>query len=248
MKRVLLALLLLCGCAHASHAPLPIVFVHGNGANAHQWRHQVEYFGKTRGVTAVELRGKPGNYTLDAFADDVEAAANAAGFKRFVLVGHSFGGAVVATYAARHPDRVAALVFADSAGNVSVTDEQFVKFDAALRKDPARFVRAWFAPILKASSDEVRNEVFASVAATNINQFAAGMADLRGMDMKALLAAYPGPKFAIAAADIENPASFHVQFPEVPVAKITGTGHWLMLDKPDEFNAALEKFLASIPD
>ena len=61
--------------------------------------------------------------------------------------------------------------------------------------------------------------------------------------MHSLLAAYHGPRIAIAAADIESPASLHVQFPEIPVKKIHGTGHWLMMDKPDEFNTLLDDFL-----
>ena len=37
-----------------------------------------------------------------------------------------------------------------------------------------------------------------------------------------------------------------MQFPEVPAKKMTGTGHWLMMDKPDEFNAILDEFLATV--
>jgi len=64
--------------------------------------------------------------------------------------------------------------------------------------------------------------------------------------MGALLAAYHGPRLAIAAADIENPSSLHVQFPAVPVEKMHGTGHWLMMDQPEEFNRLLDEFLVSI--
>ena len=48
------------------------------------------------------------------------------------------------------------------------------------------------------------------------------------------------------AADIESPASFRPQFPDLPAIKIAGAGHWLMLDKPDEFNAALDTLLAQV--
>lgn len=245
MKRAILLLLLFTACAHIGSSPLPLVLVHGNGANARQWRHQVEYFSKSRPVIAVELRGKP-DYSLDSFANDVEAAVNQAGFKRFALAGHSFGGAVVATYAARHPERVAGLVFADSAGNLSVTDAQAAAIETALRKDRDRVVRAWFAPILKPSNDDVRNEVFSSVAASDLDQFVGALIALRAAKMEQLIAAYPGPKLAIAATDVEQPVSFHRQFPQIPVVRIAGTGHWLMLDKPAEFNAALDQFLAGL--
>jgi pimeloyl-ACP methyl ester carboxylesterase len=37
-----------------------------------------------------------------------------------------------------------------------------------------------------------------------------------------------------------------MQFPDLPVEKIHGTGHWLMMDKPDEFNRILADFLKRI--
>jgi len=47
-------------------------------------------------------------------------------------------------------------------------------------------------------------------------------------------------------ADIEGPMSLHMQFPQIPVKKMTGVGHWLMMDKPDEFNRLLDEFLATV--
>jgi pimeloyl-ACP methyl ester carboxylesterase len=75
---------------------------------------------------------------------------------------------------------------------------------------------------------------------------AEALAGILNVDMKAMLAAYPGPRVAIAATDIENPTSLHVQFPDIPVRKMSGTGHWLMMDKPDEFNRLLDEFLATL--
>jgi pimeloyl-ACP methyl ester carboxylesterase len=40
------------------------------------------------------------------------------------------------------------------------------------------------------------------------------------------------------------PDSLHNEQPEIPQVMITGTSHWPQLDKPDEFNAALDQFLA----
>jgi len=37
-----------------------------------------------------------------------------------------------------------------------------------------------------------------------------------------------------------------VQFPKLPVRRISGTGHWLMMDKPAEFNRLLDEFLATV--
>ncbi len=232
---------------------VPVLFVHGNGANLTQWRAQLDHLRPSRRAVAFDLRGmgqsapvRDGDYSIEAMVLDVNSIADALGLRRFVLIGHSYGGAVVAAYAATHPERVAAVVYADAGGNVKISDEQSKEFFAGLRKDKNSFVRQWFAPILKPSGEAVQNAVLESVDNTPIDVLATALDTLRLIDMRALLDAYHGPRLAIAAADIENPASLHVQFPDVPVKKMHGTGHWLMMDKPDEFNALLDEFLATV--
>jgi len=259
-----LAFSLLAGCSHVnvnglhiddggSGTAVPVLFVHGNGANLTQWRAQLDHLRPTRRAVAFDLRGMgqsaaapDGDYSVKAMAGDVAKVADALHLKRFVIVGHSYGGAVVAQYVATHPDRVAGVVYADSAGNVKISDDQAAQFLAALRKNKEKFVRAWFAPILKGSPAEVQNAVFESEDRTPADVIASALNGLRFIDMRALLDAYRGPRLAIAAADIESPSSLHVQFPDIPVRKISGTGHWLMMDKPDEFNRILDEFLAGI--
>ena len=68
--------------------------------------------GTASGVTrcARQLGAARGSYrTLDS-VEDIEALRVAGGYERLVLYGVSYGTKVALTYAARHPDRVAALV------------------------------------------------------------------------------------------------------------------------------------------
>jgi pimeloyl-ACP methyl ester carboxylesterase len=68
-------------------------------------------------VAAVDLPGRgrrPANLSDVTLADCVEAVledADAQGFSKFVLVGHSLGGVTITETAVRHPERVAALVY-----------------------------------------------------------------------------------------------------------------------------------------
>lgn len=234
-------------------AALPVVFVHGNGASSAQWRAQLDHLRPSRRAVAYDLRGMGqsavsplGDYSLDAMVSDLETVTSRRGLQRFVLVAHSYGGAIAATYAARHPERVAGLVFVDSAGSVNISEENAAKFEAAIRKNKDAVVAGWFAPILKPSSPDVQEAVLASVRNTNTDAFVGALGGVRSFDMRAALDAYRGPRLAIAAADIEGPASFHMQFPDVPVRKISGAGHWLMLDRPEELNRVLDEFLLSL--
>lgn len=270
MKNWLIAALVLGSCAHVNSSSvvgpqgrlhiddggrggLPVLFVHGNSGNLTQWRAQLDHLRGTRRAMAFDLRGmgqsepaRNGDYSVAAMVDDVQAVAEALRLERFVIVGHSYGGAVVAAYAARHPERVAGVVFADAAGNVKIPPDQAKAFLDKLRANPDAVVPQWFAAILKPSSDAVRNAVLASAHRTPGPVLAGALGGLLDIDMAKLLAAYHGPRLAIAAADIESPASLHAQFPDIPVNKIHGAGHWLMMDKPTEFNAILDEFLAGL--
>jgi pimeloyl-ACP methyl ester carboxylesterase len=233
---------------------LPVLFVHGNGANLTQWQAQLDHLRQSRRAVALDLRGMGqsaapanGDYSIEAMAADVAAVADALHLRRFIIVGHSYGGGVVAAYAAAHPERVAAVVFADSAANVTMPKEAGEKFIAALRKNKDAVVKAWFAPILVNASDSVRDAVLASVHATPVDALAGALVGLAAHDVGADVRAFKGPRLAIISASLaKNPSSFHSQFPEVPSREMEGVSHWLMMDKPDEFNRILDEFLATV--
>jgi pimeloyl-ACP methyl ester carboxylesterase len=93
-----------------------VVFQHGLGGDAAQAAGVFPDGGPWRRIT-VECRGH-GRSTLGSarpfsfgmFADDVLAAAQAAGIGRFVAGGISMGAAIALRLAVRHPERVRALV------------------------------------------------------------------------------------------------------------------------------------------
>lgn len=76
---------------------------------------------KSRQVIFFDQRGTAasaaanGSETIAKYVEDIEAVRKAAGAKRVSLLGHSFGGYLAIAYTAKHPDKVQALVLADSA-------------------------------------------------------------------------------------------------------------------------------------
>ncbi len=104
------------------HPQRTFVFIHGFGGKASQWRYQLQSFSVENRVIALDLRGhglsdRPASgYDLETMLKDIETALESLGVDRsFVLVGHSFGGALVAEYALRHPDRLEALILVATA-------------------------------------------------------------------------------------------------------------------------------------
>lgn len=95
----------------------PVVFLHAFPLDGSMWDAQRDALGDRR-TLAPHFPGfggrPPGEPSLDHFADAALREMDAAGFDRAVLVGLSMGGYVAFRIHARHPDRVAGLVLADT--------------------------------------------------------------------------------------------------------------------------------------
>ena len=95
---------------------VPVVFQHGLGGDVAQVAQNFPDSPSYRRLT-VECRAQGGSsagstrpFSIAMFADDVLAAADAAGLDRFVAGGISMGAAIALHLASRHPERVRGLV------------------------------------------------------------------------------------------------------------------------------------------
>ncbi len=240
---------------HSAH-DLPLLFVHGNGGNRRQWQAQLDHFRRRRRAVALDLRGmgesdpaSGADYTVEGFAGDVAAVAEGLGLSRFILVGHSFGGAVVAAYAGAHPERLAGLVFVDSAGDLSGAPAgQLEEIQRGFRPESyARFTRDWFLNILAAAREETRDAVLGSLESTRPEVFMAATLALYSFRPGESLARYTGPRLSVTSILRHSPLAIHRTEAGIPVHAIEGASHWLMMDRPEEFNRILEEFLEALP-
>jgi pimeloyl-ACP methyl ester carboxylesterase len=96
----------------------PVVFQHGLGGDGGQVAENFPDDPAFRRLTVecrAQGRSTPGSvrpFSIAMFADDVLAACDARGIDRFVVGGISMGAAIALRLAARHPERVSALVLA----------------------------------------------------------------------------------------------------------------------------------------
>lgn len=104
----------------AASAEVPILLIHGGpGATARPFEKTIgPELAKTRPVIYMDYRGagrseRPkelAKYSFAILASDAEALRLHLGIKRWIVFGHSNGGATAITYAAAHPEQVAGLV------------------------------------------------------------------------------------------------------------------------------------------
>ncbi len=103
------------------HGP-PLLLLPSGFLMAASYRPTIQYVAAHFRVTAAEMPGSGGSETVErawGFAEGADWAAallDVLGLRRAVVVGHSDTGGVAAVMAVRHPDRLDALVLADSVG------------------------------------------------------------------------------------------------------------------------------------
>jgi pimeloyl-ACP methyl ester carboxylesterase len=96
------------------------VLVHGGAAHSRWWDHIAPILAADYRVAALDLSGHGDSdwrdrYSLDMWAEEVMAVADAAGvLERPVLVGHSIGGRVAMTAAAKYSGRLIGVITVDS--------------------------------------------------------------------------------------------------------------------------------------
>ncbi|RYZ41133.1 MAG: alpha/beta fold hydrolase [Myxococcaceae bacterium] len=240
-----------------SGAGTPVVFVHSLGGDTAQWSAQLEHVRPRRRAVALDLRGhgrstltsSAKDISMEAFAGDLGAVVDGLGLSRVVLVGHSLGGAVCAAWAGAHPERVAGLFLLDPASDGrSVPPEQAQGMMAALATEQWRdAVGEYWQSLLPASTPEVRERVMAQMGRTAQGAFRAGMEALLTFDPESALKRYPGPILSVITPLNESPGAYHVLVPGIPFKLVTGTGHWVQLDAPEQVNALLDAFLSTVP-
>jgi pimeloyl-ACP methyl ester carboxylesterase len=234
-----------------------IVFVHCWAGNLSFWHEQVPALADQARLVLIDLPGhgqsdKPhAAYTMDFFASAVLAVMRDAHVDKAVLVGHSMGGAVIACVYRQAPEKVAALVSVDGLlRRPQWTPEYAEKFVAPFRTPDYRehvkqFVGAFFpVPGTEALRDQVLSETLVTpqyvMAGAMEGMFGPNQPDwsLKTVNVPVLVINARGPMWN---ADYES--YVHSLSPQAEYRMMDGVGHWLMLEKPAEFNATLTDLL-----
>ena len=100
-----------------------IVFLHGLGGNHLSWWQQMPFFMRWFDCVTVDQRSfglspDPDGSFCDAHPSDLGALLDHLKIEKAVLVGQSMGGWTIVGYALEHPERVVAMVMADTPGGI----------------------------------------------------------------------------------------------------------------------------------
>jgi pimeloyl-ACP methyl ester carboxylesterase len=229
-----------------------IVFVHCWTCNADFWRASVSAFPEMRTV-AVDLIGhgrsdKPrADYTMEYFAKSVEAVLKDAKIERAVLVGHSMGTPVVRQFYRLYPEKTAALVIVDGALRPFAPKAELDKFFAPLRANYKQASQTFIDGMLKPIKDEkLKTEIRSAMLATpdyvavgamdGMNDEQIHAPDKINVPVSAILAKSP-----FWQPDTER--FLRSLAPNLEFQMWENVSHFLMMEKPAEFNQTLRAFL-----
>jgi len=131
----------------------PLFLIHGFGAKKESWIAQTPELSKHFKVISLDIRGagkseRPQtDYTMEIFADDINALMEHLGIDKANIAGWSLGGMIVQNFILKYPERVNKLILINT--NYGFPDEGGPEVYKNMRLDEIRMkkedpVKAWW--------------------------------------------------------------------------------------------------------
>jgi pimeloyl-ACP methyl ester carboxylesterase len=235
-----------------------VILVHGWTCDENTWTEQVPVLAKQYRVVTLDLPGhgksdspKDGKLSMDLFARAVEAVRAEVKADRVVIAGHSMGSPVVIKYAQLYPQHVVALVLVDglmpAIQNPNANGAARLKRSVRMagtdgRKNRETMIRGFFsASTTPAMQTKILDMMLGASEATAVGAMDAtddGTTPADWMLTMPALGIYAGGR------PMASNQTIQAHFPNSEYTQIPDTGHFLMLEKPEEFNRLLLAFLA----
>lgn len=246
----------------SGHGEPALVFVHGWCCDTRYWKKQVPLFSKSHRVITIDLAGHGHSgssrtrYTVQAFGEDVKAVTEAVGEKQVILIGHSMGGSVIAAAAALMPNRVIGLIGVDTLENIEhpLTPEEKRMMTSPLEKDFQSGCRQFVSQMMTDTTDpELHEWILADMSAAPhrvamsalneyINRYVTGEAATAFKDLPIPIVTVNGDLWPINYEGNRR----HMHSFDAIVLK--NADHFLMMNRPDDFNKALKEAIQMITD
>ena len=230
-----------------------LVFVHCWGCDKSYWEGQLKYFSDKYSVIAIDLAGHGESgldrkeWSVENYGKDVKAVVEKGNLNDVILIGHSMGGPVVLSAALQLDDKVKALIAIDMFQDIErvFSKEDFDAFYKQFEDDFSATTKNYISTIfgdkadsnlVKSVSEDIASEpkdiaLASFIGLSNFKE--AEEFDKIDIPVRLLIS----DKFP---TNVES-AKKHIKDFDLKIMK--GVGHFLMLEKPDEFNKLLEEII-----
>jgi pimeloyl-ACP methyl ester carboxylesterase len=230
-----------------------IVFLHGAGGSHHTFRDQ---WAGMRGAVRMVIPDLPGHgrsggpplESVDACATWLVDFVNEVGLDRFILAGHSMGGAIALQAALGGLKGLEALVLLGTGARLRISPVIFEGIGQRFREFAPELV-GWMTSA--ASSDLLREDITKDILSTRPDTFLADFHACNGFDVMDRLGAIRVPTLVVNGDDdrltpLKYGEYLAVNIPGAVLKIIHGAGHLVMLEKPNEVDAVITSFVHSL--
>jgi abhydrolase domain-containing protein 6 len=247
---------------------VPLVLVHGIGADKDNWAQIAPFLRGTGRIVALDLPGfgdssKPvdADYSIKAQVERLAQFLDALKIQRAHLGGNSMGGAIVLAFAKTYPDRVASLWLLDPAGVGSAKESEMFR---AYREDGKYLLFSKtpddFPYVMSLAMSQqpivpwsVTHEL-ALAAAANYELHTRIFRDLTAElpHLESDVAGLQTPTLIVwgeqdRVLDVTGAEILHQALPNSQVVLLPGIGHMPMLEAPHQAASDYKKFRAGLP-
>lgn len=252
----------------------PIVLLHGLRGYSATWRRLAGVLAHRYRLIAIDQRGRgesdwdpARNYYTDAYLADLEGLVDRLALRRCVLLGHSMGGTTAYVYAARHPERLAALVIEDIAPGSSTEGEGADRIRAEMKSLPLAFAtRAEAKAYWRARRPSLGDDALEERLAESMREEADGRwtwrYDAEGIsavrlapdparivDLWPVVSRITTPTLVIRGGNSDfcpapTVARMCAANPHIASATVPGASHYVHDDQPEAFNQLVARFVA----
>jgi 3-oxoadipate enol-lactonase len=234
----------------------PLVLIHGLGANARSWKHQLEELSQVCRIVAMDLRGhgQSGHRTdepatIRVFASDIIALIKGLGLKQAHICGNSLGGMIAMEIWVRSPGLMKSLTLVDTTAFFPpphILEEFLHLFDNMEMAAWGRFM----APRLlqRGAPANLVEEVVEEIAATNRAAYRQGLKAAFLADYRWALPAMEIPTLILVGEeDQSTPMGYarylQSQIKDAKLLVVANAAHLAHRENPQTFNQQLKEEL-----
>ncbi len=233
--------------------PHPVIFLHGAGGSHKSWRDQ---WAGLKGVARLVIPDLPGHArsagplpaSIGEYARWVGAFAKELDIRRFLLAGHSMGGAIAMQAALDGVRGLEGLILVGTGAKMKVSPAIVEGVSARFREYAPEMVGMMTSP---ASAADLKDDVTSDVLSTRPGTFLSDFAACSAFDIRDRLGAIRVPTLVMGGVD---DGLTPLRFAEYLATNIRGAvlkiihdaGHLLMLEKPEVVNAVIRQFIHSL--
>jgi len=226
----------------------PIVFIHGAGGNHKVWTYQVKYFKNSIAINLPGHDGGEGRRSIDEYVEYVRDFLDRNGLRNVVLVGHSMGGAIAQKFALKYSEYLRAIVLVCTGARLRVLSKIFELIRDNYPKAVELIVNM---AVSRNASQTIKSQVAEELLKANPKVVYGDFEACDKFDMMDQVSNIRVKTLIICGSDdLLTPVKYskylNDKIPGSILKIIEGSGHMVMIEKPEEFNSILNDFIYSL--